>query len=127
MSMDLEPIWSKIYDEYLYYYPNGRETKIFDRTDINIYTYSQKDERKLRDIENKNAPNKFFLATSTTWNFEKTRPAFDFLTTGINICFNIEELKRIAFDMYEKEDEKRRNFYLEESLSQIVSNLLILF
>ena len=39
---------NKIYDEYLYYYPNGRETKIFDRTNINEYSYSQKDERKLK-------------------------------------------------------------------------------
>ena len=27
----------KIYEEYLYYYPNGRETKIFDRTNVNNY------------------------------------------------------------------------------------------
>ena len=30
---------NKIYEEYLYYYPNGKETKIFDRTNINEYTY----------------------------------------------------------------------------------------
>ena len=35
----------KIYDEYLYYYPNGRETKIFDRTNINEYSYTQKMKR----------------------------------------------------------------------------------
>ena len=50
----------KIYDEYLYYYPNGRETKIFDRTNINEYSYTQKDEKILREIETKNAQNKFF-------------------------------------------------------------------
>ena len=60
----------KIYDEYLYYYPNGRETKIFDRTNINEYSYTQKDEKILREIEDKNAQNKFFLATATNWNFD---------------------------------------------------------
>ena len=84
---------NKIYEEYLYYYPNGRETKIFDRISVNEYSYSQKDEKYLRDIENKNAHNKFFLATATTWNYDKTKPAYDFLTSGIEICFNIEELK----------------------------------
>ncbi len=104
---------NKIYDEYLYYYPNGRETKIFDRTNTNDYSYSQKDERILKDIENKNAPNKFFLATATNWNYEKTKPAYNFLTHNIGICFNIEELKSIAFNAYAHEDEKLKKFTLD--------------
>ena len=78
----------EIYEEYLYYYPNGRETKIFDRTNVNEYTYTQKDEKVLKEIEAKNAPNKFFLATATNWNFEKTKPVYNFLTMGIGTCFN---------------------------------------
>lgn len=104
---------NQIYDEYLYYYPNGRETKIFDRTNINVYSYTQKDEKILKDIENKNAHNKFFLATATTWNFEKTRPAYDFLTSGISTFFNIEELKSMAFNLYEKENKKLKEFALD--------------
>lgn len=91
----------KIYDEYLYYYPNGRETKIFDRTNTDEYSYSQKDEKTLKEIEIKNAPNKFFLATATNWNYDKTKPAYIFLTNGIGTCTNLEELKSMAFDRYE--------------------------
>lgn len=91
----------KIYDEYLYYYPNGRETKIFDRTNTDEYSYSQKDEKILKEIEIKNAPNKFFLATATNWNYDKTKPAYIFLTNGIGTCTNLEELKLMAFDRYE--------------------------
>ena len=90
----------KIYEEYLYYYPNGRETKIFDRTNINEYTYNQKDERKLKEIINKNSQNKFFLSTATNWNFEKTKPVYDFLTRGIRTCFNLETLKAQALKEY---------------------------
>lgn len=92
----------QIYEEYLYYYPNGRETKIFDRTNVNEYSYAQKDEKTLREIEAKNAPNKFFLATATNWNFEKTKPVYNFLTMGIGTCFNLETLKAMALGQYAK-------------------------
>lgn len=92
----------QIYEEYLYYYPNGREKKIFDRTNVNEYSYAQKDEKTLREIEAKNAPNKFFLATATNWNFEKTKPVYNFLTMGIGTCFNLETLKAMALGQYAK-------------------------
>lgn len=104
---------NQIYEEYLYYYPKGRETKIFDRTNVNQYSYTQKSKKKLKDIEKKNANNKFFLATATTWNFEETKPAYDFLTSGIGTCFNIEELKNIAFEAYEKDNKKLKEFALD--------------
>ncbi len=90
---------SKIYEEYLYYYPNGRETEIFERTEVNKFHYTVT-ERKLKDIENKNMENKFFLATATTWNYEKTKPVFDFITNGINVLFEYEPLKGISFEQY---------------------------
>ena len=104
---------NKIYDEYLYYYPNGRETKIFDRTNINEYSYSQKDERKLKELESKNSSNKFFLATATNWNYEKTKPAYEFLTKSISVCSNLEELKSMAFNIYETESKDLKNFALD--------------
>lgn len=102
----------KIYEEYLYYYPNGRETKIFDRTNCNEYTYTQKEEKILREIEAKNSSNKFFLATATNWNFEKTKPVYDFLTMGIKTCFNLETLKTIAISEYAR-NENLKEFALE--------------
>ena len=101
-----------IYEEYLYYYPNGRETKIFDRINGNEYSYSQKDTKFLKEIELKTAHNKFFLATATTWNYEKTKLAYEFLTS-INICFNINELNNIAFNIYDKEGENLKPFVID--------------
>lgn len=103
---------NKIYDEYLYNYPNNRETKIFDRTNVKEYTYPQKDEKILKEIEEKNSQNKFFLATATNWNYEKTKPAYDFLTNGIITFFNMEELKNIAFNIYDNTDNNLKNFAL---------------
>lgn len=103
----------KIYDEYLYYYPNGRETKIFDRTNINEYSYTQKDEKILREIEIKNAQNKFFLATATNWNFDKTKAAYNFLTNGIGTCNNLEILKNMAYKMYETNPDYLKDFAID--------------
>lgn len=90
---------TKIYEEYLYYYPNGRETEIFERTNVNKFHYTVA-ERKLKDIEEKNTENKFFLATATTWNYEKTKPVFDYITNGINVLFGYEQLKTTSFEEY---------------------------
>ena len=103
----------KIYDEYLYYYPNGRETKIFDRTNINEYSYTQKDDKILREIETKNAQNKFFLATATNWNFDKTKAAYNFLTNGIGTCNNLEILKNMAYKMYETNPDYLKDFAID--------------
>ena len=103
----------KIYDEYLYYYPNGRETKIFDRTNINEYSYTQKDEKILREIEAKNAQNKFFLATATNRNFDKTKAAYNFLTNGIGTCNNLEILKNMAYKMYETNPDYLKDFAID--------------
>ena len=103
----------KIYDEYLYYYPNGRETKIFDRTNINEYSNTQKDEKILREIEAKNAQNKFFLATATNWNFDKTKAAYNFLTNGIGTCNNLEILKNMAYKMYETNSDYLKDFAID--------------
>lgn len=103
----------KIYDEYLYYYPNGRETKIFDRTNINEYSYTQKDEKILREIEAKNAQNKFFLATATNWNFDKTKAAYNFLTNGIGTCNNLEILKNMSYKMYETNPDYLKDFAID--------------
>lgn len=103
----------KIYDEYLYYYPNGRETKIFDRTNINEYSYTQKDEKILREIEAKNAQNKFFLATATNWNFDKTKAAYDFLTNGIEPCNDLNALKNMAYKVYEANPDHLKDFAID--------------
>ena len=104
---------NKIYDEYLYFYPNGRETKIFDRTNVNDYSFPQTDEKTLNEIETKNASNKFFLATATNWNFEKTKPVYEFLTNNIVTCVNLEELKAMSFNAYMENKDSLKTFAID--------------
>jgi len=90
---------NKIYEEYLYYYPNGKQTKIFERTETNKYDYTAA-ESSLGEITPRNMENKFLLATATTWNYEKTKPAYDFITDGMTVLFGYEPLKNVAFEQY---------------------------
>lgn len=112
----------KIYDEYLYYYPNGRETEIFERTDVNKFHYTVA-ERKLKDIEEKNTENKFFLATATTWNYEKTKPVFDYITNGINVLFDYEQLKTTSFEQYNSDSTGELKEFSLKVLSEAELNI----
>ena len=104
---------TNVYEEYLYYYPNGRETKIFDRTNVNDYSFPQGDERGLKDIATKNTPNKFFIATATNWNYEKTEIPYRFLTEDIGTFNNLAALRDMSLREYLKDSKELKQFALE--------------
>ena len=104
---------TNVYEEYLYYYPNGRETKIFDRTNVNEYSFPQGDERRLKDIATKNTPNKFFIATATNWNYEKTEIPYRFLTEDIRTFNNLAALRDVSLREYLKDSKELKDFALE--------------
>lgn len=96
----------KIYSEYLTYYPKGRPVKIFDRKNINEYTFNASDEKFLKDIKDKNTQNKFFIATATSWNFDKTKIPFDFITEKLWVVMSLDYLKNYSYDLYSKDNDK---------------------
>ena len=96
----------KIYKEYLYYYPNGRPVKIFNRENVNKYSFNINDEKFLNDISKKNTDNKFFITTATTWNYDKTKPAYDFLTDKIGVILPYEQLKGYSYGKYYNDEDK---------------------
>ena len=103
-----------INEEYLYYYPNNKKALIFDRTNTNEYSFV-KDIRLLNSIKEKTANNKFFLSTATTWNYELTKPVYEFLTEDINVFIDINGLKEYALEIYSKDletDNKLKEFAL---------------
>lgn len=103
----------EIKEEYLYYYPNGRESKIFHRTKSNIYSFPQKEDGKLSDIVLKTPHNKFFIATATNWNYEKTRIPYDFLCNKIRIFKDIQELDFMSRFKYKDFDNKSKSMVLD--------------
>ena len=95
-----------IYEEYLYYYPNNRIAKIFTRKNINDYSFTSDEESKLNDIKEKNTNNKFFLSTATNWNYDKTKPAFDFITEKLGVVLFHEQLDGYAYKSYYEDNDK---------------------
>lgn len=73
-----------VYEESLKAYYTQKPYNIFHRTNTNQYKYNPNEESLLSPIEKFNAPNKMFLATASAWNYEKTKPAFDWLEKSID-------------------------------------------
>lgn len=95
-----------IYEEYLIYFPKGRPVKIFTRENINTYSFASSDEKILKDIKEKNTANKFFIATATNWNYEKTKPAYEFLTSKLGVVSSYENVSNFAFKSYNDDKDK---------------------
>ncbi len=133
----------KVYEEYLYQYFSAKPTRIFERTNCNEYKFLQSDEGKLNTIKAQNTDNKLFLATATTWNYDKTKEPYlwfekniDTYTGGILLNdFTIEsfskdeneELKKFTLKLLEEADIVIRDFSIEIEERDVDSNLLMLF
>lgn len=89
-----------VYEEYLFYYPKGRPVKIFTRENIDEYSFNTSFEKELNDVKTKNTKNKFFISTATSWNFDKTKPAYDFLVEKLGVVLSHEQIRNYSHSMY---------------------------
>lgn len=134
---------NKVYEEYLYEYFSAKATRIFERTNCNEYKFLQSDEGKLNAIKEKNTDNKLFLATATTWNYDKTKDAYLWFAknidtyTGGNFLNDFaiesfsndknEELKKFTLKLLEEADIVIKDFSVEIEERDVDNNLLMLF
>ena len=79
---------NKVYEEYLYEYKTSKPSMIFERKDVNKYSFP-KVHNSLSEYVDKNTDNKLFLSTATTWNSEATKNAYLWFAEGIDVCENI--------------------------------------
>jgi len=66
----------KVIEEYLYYYPQGRKSQIFERKNTDEYKFN-KDKKDQEMIEERTRKNVLYLSSSTQFNYKKTTKAFD--------------------------------------------------
>lgn len=106
----------KIYEEYLYYYPNGREALIFNRN-RGKNEYPREDKKMLIDIDKKTPNNRFFLSSAANWNHEKCENAFYFFDQTINTFIDFSVLQDMAMNKYYKaslnDNDKLKKFALK--------------
>lgn len=132
----------KIYEEYLYSYLSAKPTRIFERTNCVEYKFLQSDEAKLKSIKEKNTDNKLFLATATTWNYERTKDAYlwfaqnidtyiggNFYTDFVFDSFKNDkdgELKKFTLKLLKEADIVIKDFNVEIEEQEVDNNLLML-
>lgn len=107
---------NKIHEEYLYQYFSAKATRIFERIGEE-YKFLQSDEGKLNSIKNQNLENKLFLATATTWNYDKTRAPYLWFAEMIDTYIGGNELNPFSIEAYNNDDEN-------ESLKKFTLKLL---
>lgn len=72
----------KVIEEYLYYYPNGRQSTIFERWDTNNYKFTvDVDEQNM--LKERNTDNKLYISTAALWNYDKVKAPFEWLSDNL--------------------------------------------
>lgn len=83
---------TEVIEEYLYYYPNGRQSTIFERNKDN-YKFTIDVERQA-ELKNKfHSKNKLFLATESLWEYDKAKEPFKWLSECFNVFIEHEDLE----------------------------------
>lgn len=99
----------KICDEYLYYYPNNKETLVFERK-LDQYKFRRSDMKMLNDIASKNISNKLFLSTATNWNYELTRPVYEWFVKDLKVVYDSKDYIDYTISCFEENDERLTTF-----------------
>jgi len=74
----------EILEEYLYHYPNGRQSIIFER-EKNNFNF-KRDKEELITLSKRTIKNRLFISTAAEWNYHKVKNPFRFLKS--NFIFN---------------------------------------
>ena len=81
---------TQITEEYLYYYPKGRQSILFERDETDQYNFT-KDEKELNLLAKRTLQNRLFISVASEWKYEKIMKPFAWLKE--NIVVKLNELK----------------------------------
>ena len=79
----------RVCEEFLYTYPNGRQTTIFER-EMDNYIFKA-DKKELEVLASRTNKNKLFISSAAMWNFEKIIIPFRYLKDQILVNSNFEK------------------------------------
>lgn len=99
----------EVLEERLDAYYSSRVTNVFHRTGPSEYKFNS-NAKQLKEISEKNLPNKLFLTTAASWNYDKVKPVADFLCNkiipveprGFSLSLLANIIKNGEFDEYKK-------------------------
>ena len=67
-------------DEYLYYYPNGRQALIFERKDITDFRFTV-DVDEQNTLKERTSANKLYLSVASNWSYSKVIPVLEWFAS----------------------------------------------
>lgn len=105
----------EVVEEYLYYYPNGRQAIIFERKNTNEYRFTVDVDEQMT-LRDRTSPNKLYLSVASNWNYKKVVPVFKWFAS----CKILT--KNSVADAYGIDAEQLRD---DEYCSAIVSMLRV--
>jgi hypothetical protein len=70
----------EVVEEYLYYYPNGRQALIFERKNTKEYRFTI-DADLQNTLKDRTSANKLYLSTASNWSYEKVIPVFEWFAS----------------------------------------------
>lgn len=82
----------EVIEEYLYYYPNGRQSIIFER-DKDEYRFTVDIERQTELKDKFHSKNKLFIATESLWEYEKAKAPFEWLSQYLRVLIKHDDLE----------------------------------
>ena len=113
----------RIVEEYLYVYNTAKPSLIFDRTNTVEYKFPRQLKTEMELVLQRNTPNKLFLSTATSWNVSATKPAFEWLATGMDTFTNIIDMQGMALDMYRNEQHGEFTAFTQELMQHADINI----
>lgn len=114
----------KVIDEYLYYYPKGRQSIIFERENTDQYKFTNDIEIQTQ-IKNKfHSPNKLYLSTASIWEYENAQIPFKWINSNLKIIISHDRLEEITASlMKESEVINKRVKYLIKNAVKDIENI----
>ncbi|OAA91757.1 AAA family ATPase [Clostridium ljungdahlii] len=111
----------KVIDEYLYYYPNGRQTIIFERENTNNYKFTNDIEKQTAIKDKFNSPNKLFIAVASLWEYDKTQIPFKWLNDNLIVLIHHSDLQELTMDLMKSNESINKR--VKSLLKTVVSDI----
>lgn len=83
---------TEVVEECLYYYPNGRQSTIFERNK-DEYKFTVDIERQAELKQKFHSKNKLFISTESLWEYEKAKAPFKWLSEYFNVFIDHKDLE----------------------------------
>lgn len=83
----------EVVEEYLYHYPNGRQSIIFERENVDEYKFTKDVERQTEIKDKFHSKNKLFLSTESLWEYENAKIPFEWLSKKLQVFIEHDNLE----------------------------------